>query len=330
MSSCDWTTCAFQGNKIQETKFNNGEDLRIVVQGEPAIFWFKVADPERDSFNTNNLYLSKVEYVITLDPRKNAVKLPTHLFGELGHTEDGCAVLEEFGVIDGLKEVVEGSSSWASAEEKEKKEKKKEADETSEEFRGALWSLASVCASNEGLSLVLEKFEEFIVNVCKHAFTHPDYSMRGTCLCLLRLICETEKGRELCKGMGWSCGGKGASPIPANFYDFFKNEEAAKVGSGKGGNVGFVGSPIKACAGGGDKVWKKGGKEEKIFGAIAKLGDHITLKEAKGVLKGLKDDKGMGTVWEDEAVREEIHRLLESYTFDLESRRFVRQLLLEI
>jgi hypothetical protein len=81
----------------------------VIIPGEPATFWFKVTDPDRDSFNTNNLYLSKVEYVITLEPRKNAVKLPPHLFGALGHTEAGCAVLDEHCVVEEVRRASEAA-----------------------------------------------------------------------------------------------------------------------------------------------------------------------------------------------------------------------------
>jgi hypothetical protein len=349
VSSCDWTTCAFQGNKIIETKFNDGADLKIQIQGEPAVFYFKVQDPGADEMNTNNLYLSKVEYVIMLDPRKNAVKLPPHLFCELGRTEKGCEVLKEFKVVEGLRRVLEKSPRWneeaqeratsnaertvrfGSEEDKKEESTKEEStgdDEMSDDFRSALWSLANICVSEPGLCTVLEAYESFVPFVCKHAYSHPEYSMRGTCVCLLRLICECERGRQTCKEFGWITGKLGGVPIPENFSEFFKSDM-----NGWGGDLQFVGSPTKATQGGEANKASKGGaatKKSKIFAAIAKLGDHITAKEARQTLKSLRMDKSMVAEWESSEVREEIHRMLERYSFDLDSRRLVRQLLLEI
>lgn len=146
---------------------------------------------------------------------------------------------------------VRGKSAAEKTEGEEKKEDAgaEAADETSEKFRAALWGLASIYASEKGLLLVQAKYDTFVSWVCKNAYEHEDFSVRGTCLCLLRLIYEAEEGRQTCLSMGWVCGRSGACPIPASFPEFFKVDAFGGGGGGGGGT--WEGSPVMQTGGSG-------------------------------------------------------------------------------
>ena len=122
VSNCDWSTCTFQGHKIMREY--SGGDVKISIPGEPAVFFFKQGGGGSSRGGTNNLELCRVEYTLCLDPMKNAVRLPTHLFGELAKSEEGRKVLEQHRVVNELAEVVKDGV---------------EKEENDGEFLGSLW-----------------------------------------------------------------------------------------------------------------------------------------------------------------------------------------------
>ena len=304
MTKCDWTTCSQNSRKNVKTYGRWVSGARIVminVQGEPATFFFreeKIGDGRRST-----MFLLKVEYTISLDPVKNAVRLPPHLFGELAKCDDGIDILSQHKVIEDLMEVVHD-------------------EERGEAWIASLWSMAHICSAEPGLQLVRDKAKDFVPWLCQRAYKSEDFSFRGTAVCLLRLVAQTDEGMDLITKEGWasSSAGQSGCPIPTSFDNFFSID-----GRNWGGDVHFVGSPVKAGAG---LTRKLGKKEENLLTAVGKLGDHITQKEAMAALKKMRMDKGMEEVWDNGETTAEIHEYMGRYTFDLQSRRFLWECLL--
>ncbi|GMI10640.1 hypothetical protein TrRE_jg10745 [Triparma retinervis] len=297
MAKCDWTTCSQNSRKSVKTYGRWVSGVRVVminVQGEPATFFFR---EEKVPNGTSTLYLLKVEYTISLDPLKNAIRLPPHLFGELAKCDEGIDILAQHHVIEDLMDVVH---------EEDKGEK----------WVASLWSLAHICSAQPGLQLVRDKAQDFVPWLCKQAYKSEDYSFRGTAVCLLRLVAQTDVGAAMIMQEGWASSPTAGCPIPTSFSAFFSVDAKSW-----GGDVHFVGSPVKAGAGGLNR--KLGKREENLLTAVGKLGDHITQKEAMAALKKMRMDKSMEDVWGNGETIAEIHEYMGSYAFDLQSRRLL-------
>ncbi|GMH93873.1 hypothetical protein TL16_g12745 [Triparma laevis f. inornata] len=250
------------------------------------------------------------------------VRLPTHLFGELAKNEEGRSVLEQHRVINELAEVVREGL---------------EEEENDGEFLGSLWSLANICSAEQGLDLVKNLYPDFIQWLCLNGYTNEDFSMRGTCICLLGLIAKTKDGRQSISEYGWVCrgddeGGSGVRcPVPRELGKFF-NGSVAEGGLGGGCGLKFKGAPARGLEEGG--VGAAGGEAKSkkaihIFNAIGKLGDHITMKEGMAALRKLRGDASMDALWTNDEVIAEVYRLMNGMRLGLNCRRFIRGELFE-
>ena len=318
-SRCDWSTCALGGRKVIKGFNEDGKIMKVTVQGEPVTYFFRANSGEKKEGDDegNDLFLTKVEYSICLEPRKRVITLSNnHMFGELAKTERGKELLKKKHIVEELSKVFEAGREGGSLEE----------------LKCSSWNLAFICSAAPGLSLVQETFPNFFSWLCKAAYSSQDYNLRGSCYCMLRLIAQTDGGRHIIGKHGWTCLERGSwpCPIPSSFDNFFQadteigyQEEAAAESDDEidGSKNGFANTNTSSADEGEGKNFKK------LLNAVGKLGDQITMKEAMSSLEKMRNDKSMKKTWKDPKLATEIHKMLESYTFDLDCRRFVWDLM---
>ena len=181
--------------RSNKDKFNrvddpNGVDFQIVVSGEPVVFFFSKNQPTADenpvNYGSNIVFLTKVEYTLGLNPEQTKIELPIHLFGELAKTDDGVDLLVKHNVVNELRSNVV-----------KEQHVRAETLEYSDNFRGSLWGLGSICASAPGLELIERVYPEFVSWCARQAYENYDYSLRGTCVLLLGLISASKEVREI-------------------------------------------------------------------------------------------------------------------------------------
>jgi len=341
LQTCDWSTCSLDGTNFHKIEDPNGVDFKIVVRGELTVFYFSKKMPTSGSgtgsgtgtgtgkgegSNSNPVkygphisFLTRVEYTIALSPSQTLLTLPVHLYGELAKTDAGCELLVSHKVVTELKEIV------VSAQKDKNKNKKHE-----EDYTGAMWALAHICAAPPGLDLVSRNYPDFIPHVCKQAYESGDYSMRGTCCLLLGLVSATFEGRSrIHEGKNWTCLG-GGIVVPKSLKLFFKDFDDDESSTAQHSNNNPTKNVVLQNLGQKAKGKGKGKEKEKgdavavaALEALAKCGDSITQKEALGTLQKLKNDKANSAIWKEESFVRTVHSMLEGYSYDLDVRKFV-------
>ena len=311
----EWTNCSLR-DAMGDNKYYKiivGDEVMVCIPGEAAVFYFKkVANNQGREFrdSTSNLCLTKVEYTISLEPRRTFVLPRLHLFGELAKSKEGCEILDEQNVVSEFVPFI-GERGNQSADD---------------QFRGAIWAIAHICASPPGLALVEQSCPDFIVWLSNTAYKHPDLSLRGTCVCLLGLVARTEEGRKKVKAVNWDCSSRSSDSgpcvcIPSLLSDFFSPSWEGPLAPNFGGSPTKNANRLGAMP---PKSRDKKADKTDILEAVGKLADHITQKEAMSTLEKLRRDKTLEACWApDGEVVEQIYQMMEIYTLDLRCRRLL-------
>ncbi|KAL7420859.1 hypothetical protein Q5752_004812 [Cryptotrichosporon argae] len=114
---------------------------------------------------------------------------PTHFFGELTKTPEGCSFLRERGLVADLAEVIRlhGMEAGDAA--------------VLTTVKSALWAMGNIGATERGLPFLED--EEIIDAIVEIAEQSPVLTMKGTCFFVLGLISSTRMGAEILEEYGW-------------------------------------------------------------------------------------------------------------------------------
>ncbi|GAA6031289.1 hypothetical protein JCM8097_005586 [Rhodosporidiobolus ruineniae] len=114
---------------------------------------------------------------------------PSHFYGELVKTSEGCAILLDSGHLEHFVEIVQ---SHAESD-------LDEADVLT--LKSVLWTMGHIGSTADGLALLDD--EGVLADLVQIAAFSPVYSLRGTATYALALISQTEEGTEMLDELGW-------------------------------------------------------------------------------------------------------------------------------
>ncbi|TXT05984.1 hypothetical protein VHUM_03745 [Vanrija humicola] len=114
---------------------------------------------------------------------------PTHFFGELCKTPEGCQYLREKGLVPAFAEIVRQHGMEASDQ----------ALMTS--VKSALWVLGNIGSTEGGLAFLED--EEIIEVIIEIAEKSPVLMLKGTSFFVIGLISSTQMGAEILEEYGW-------------------------------------------------------------------------------------------------------------------------------
>lgn len=127
---------------------------------------------------------------------KDLANPPSHLYGELASTEEGCAFLKTNGDLVQLCDNIRAAASDC----KTKPDKEWKPDEL-KRAKGALWAVGHVGARSRGACLLDLDVVECICIIARHAQV---YSFRGTACYALALFAKSQTGAEFLHQCGWT------------------------------------------------------------------------------------------------------------------------------
>jgi hypothetical protein len=194
--ACDWSKCRVTKEVKKWEKANpqrtRSSEIYIVVDGEPVAWVF--------SRSNNVLKLLRVEYTLELSPDDSGIELPIHLLGEIGRSEDGCAVLREHGVVKHLAEVLESSEEYLDRMDDEiddYEEERKGIEVVVVESKAAKKEKVASAKKEEAESTTKEKDEKLSKQTMKKIGNRGE-QLRGA-IWALASICKSESGFALVK-----------------------------------------------------------------------------------------------------------------------------------
>ncbi|ORY28003.1 Rapamycin-insensitive companion of mTOR, middle domain-domain-containing protein [Naematelia encephala] len=114
---------------------------------------------------------------------------PTHFFGELTKTPEGCQLLKSRGIVADCAEIVRLHGMEA------------EDQSILMNVKSVLWCLGNIGSTSGGLPFLEE--EEIIEVIVEIAERSPVLTMKGTCFFVIGLISSTRMGAELLEELGW-------------------------------------------------------------------------------------------------------------------------------
>ncbi|GAA5842816.1 hypothetical protein JCM11251_001496 [Rhodosporidiobolus azoricus] len=114
---------------------------------------------------------------------------PSHFYGELVKTTEGCDILRDSGHFDSFVDVIEqhGDSDLDEA--------------YILTLKSVLWAVGHIGSTPDGLGLLDD--EGVLADIVQIAAFSPVYTLRGTATFALALISQTEEGAELLDELGW-------------------------------------------------------------------------------------------------------------------------------
>ncbi|BGP49997.1 hypothetical protein JCM10450v2_005902 [Rhodotorula kratochvilovae] len=114
---------------------------------------------------------------------------PSHLYGELARTAEGCEILRDSGHLDEFVDVVQAHEESALEQG------------YVIELKSVLWAVGHIGATPYGLA-ILDEYD-VLTDLVKIAAFSPVYSLRGTATYALAFISSTEEGAEMLDELGW-------------------------------------------------------------------------------------------------------------------------------
>ncbi|GAA5917264.1 hypothetical protein JCM5296_000314 [Sporobolomyces johnsonii] len=114
---------------------------------------------------------------------------PSHFYGELVKTQEGCQILDDSGHFTRFAEII-------------REHAERELDgEFVAQLKSVLWAVGHIGSSERGLPFLDDEF--ILTDIVEIASTSPVYSLRGTAVFALALISSTVEGVEMLEELGW-------------------------------------------------------------------------------------------------------------------------------
>ncbi|KAK1923142.1 Rapamycin-insensitive companion of mTOR, middle domain-containing protein [Papiliotrema laurentii] len=114
---------------------------------------------------------------------------PTHFFGELTKTPEGCQMLRSRGIVAEFAEIVRLHGMESSDQS------------VMTNVKSVLWALGNIGSTEGGLPFLED--EEIIEGIIEIAEQSPVLTMRGTCFFVIGLLSSTRMGAEILEEYGW-------------------------------------------------------------------------------------------------------------------------------
>ncbi|KRX02551.1 Armadillo-type fold [Pseudocohnilembus persalinus] len=154
------------------------EDGRYIVEKNEIQFYF-------DTINDRNqIWLSEIRIHLKMGENKtNMQKIPPHIFGELVKTKQGIQLLQKKQYLQ--KFITDLRSQEVPILEK----------------RSSLWAIGHIGQNKKGIKLLID--QDVVKDIVKMAEQQQHLSLRGTCLYVINMICNTNEGRMELEKFNW-------------------------------------------------------------------------------------------------------------------------------
>ena len=165
-------------NDKNKTPTNPKGKFRIIKNGIYFNFGKTALNPsEGDGLvQPGKIFLESIVYKVQFLPQKyKIIKTPLHLYGELVKTDEGALYLKQSGDLDYFKK--ELLSDLTPVLRK----------------RASLWALGHIGSTEAGFNLIQEA--DLLKEIILMAEGSETLSLRGTCIYILGLICNSPSGR---------------------------------------------------------------------------------------------------------------------------------------
>ncbi|GAA5998873.1 hypothetical protein JCM5350_007882 [Sporobolomyces pararoseus] len=115
---------------------------------------------------------------------------PSHFYGELVKTSEGCEILDDSEHFLRFCDIIRDHADGRELEP-----------EYVAELKSVLWAIGHIGACENGLMFIEDEF--ILPDIVEIACTSPVYSLRGTAVFALALISSTVEGVEMLEELGW-------------------------------------------------------------------------------------------------------------------------------
>ena len=321
------------------------QDLPRDSQGGDLRGWIRVEIEEWDSFK-NIKYVEQVEAelvnVLGSDAWNGSdaggvalkhVALPTHLYGQLGATANGCQL---------LRQSVGKLEKWASLLDDTGTEHDSSAQgrhTTDRELRAALWVIGHVGASADGWSLLNDTVSDVMATVAQMATSSQVLSMRGTCLYIVGMLSTTAAARERLVELNWARSDERSVAMPDAFNSSSKAPKLFSVqplvytgswarqcatGARTPADTGVMERETDECVRRGQLDNEEGEKVKVLLGHAADMQNTVMLQEGKAGLLKLK--KEAPRLFTKPIVLVLLYSMMDGAPMALRVRRFLQRL----
>ena len=254
------------------------------------------------------VYLTEVQYHIKLESGLGlSVPIQRHLYGELARSIEGIATLTRNDIIFKLIKIANDNNISLC------------------ERKNALWSLGHIASSDLGYAAIDHVDASFTEWVVSQALTHQIYSFRCTFFYVLGLISRSTSGLKKLRVLKWECSplnSDTAIAFPVDMSSMFQLSLTRKDNSSIKRTGDSWAPPMTRLL----KPFNAGivSLEVEILNAIVKMPGLLLYKEAKTFLEQRKISNP--EVFSSRNLYVTVHRVLESYSFRLTTRREILRL----
>lgn len=236
-----------------------------------------------------------------------SVPIQRHFYGELARSIEGIATLTRNDVVFRLMKVAHDDCIPLV------------------ERKNALWSLGHIASSDLGYTTIDKVDTSFVEWVISQALTHQIYSYRCTFFYVLGLISRSTCGLKRLRVLKWECSplsSDTAIAFPVDMSLMFQLSATTKDNASSKKSGDYWAPPMTRLL----KPFNAGivSLEVEILNAIVKIPGLLLYKEARTFLEQRKISNP--EVFSSRNLYVTVHRVLESYSFRLTTRREILRL----
>ena len=266
------------------------------------------------------------------------VALPTHLYGQLGATANGCLL---------LRQQIEKLERWAAllTDSDEARGSAHGRHTSDREIRAALWVIGHIGASEDGWGLLRdsirdpdEKSPDVMETVAWLATSSRVLSMRGTCLYIVGMLSTTADARERLIELKWARADERSVAVPdaisttSNAPQLFSVPpleydgswaRSCPTGEKTAADTTVMAKEVDERVRRGQLTAAEGEKTIELLGHAADMQNTVMLQEGKaGLLKVRKEVPGL---FQKPVVLELLYSMMDGAPLALRVRRFLQQ-----
>lgn len=307
VSSCneqfyEWSTCKEYNRKGNAVELGDGK-FSVTVPDYPVTWIFKrntALDSSTKNQSQSTVVLIEIQYLLKLESGLSTlVPISHHLFGELGKSHRGCAIITDKKIVNQQIEVAKN--------------------ETMDEGKrkSALWTLGHLCTSELGCSAVLEHDASFIDWCVSYVCSGENLGLRGTMFYILGLVSRSKRGAAKLFQLNWvssPAGSNAAVAIPQNASVLFQHQYLT-LGNAAGPKDSL--SRVALA-----KPTSSVGSE--VIELISKMPGVILFGDSKTRLEGIKTKNA--DIFKNRELYVAVRKILDNNAYKLSARRDVLSL----
>jgi rapamycin-insensitive companion of mTOR len=262
------------------------------------------------------------------------VALPTHLYGQLGATANGCQLLRQTvaklekwaGLLDGTDGGRDSNAQRRHASDRE--------------LRAALWVIGHVGASEDGWSLLKDTLGDVMETVVRSATSSHILSMRGTCLYIVGMLSTTAEARERLIELKWARADERSVAVPDAIHASSSRvpqlfsvptlpyagswARQCATGAKTPADTAAMGREADECVRRGQLSADEGVKVKELLGHAADMQNTVMLQEGKAGLLAVKRE--MPRLFTKPIVLVLLYSMMDGAPLALRVRRFLQRL----